>query len=728
MAEVAPVSGVMDLAPIADQSFILTRRDQYSRSAGGSVYAAELGGPVWKASYTTMPMPHRRAMALEAKLNALRGSIVPFVSWDFRAEFPAAYPDGQWPGNVVGEVSAKGDMLTKTFTRKGATVNADGAMFVTRSGTATVFDADGLIKTVAANNPRFAYDPSEINLTWPSENLTSTQWTATRFVPTLAHVWNGRQFTRLTPNTATQVSHQITNNRTFAAVPFRRECTHSMVVASDGPTTTRLALRCWDTQGFLGFVYYNLEAGTSFPTSLISTTIEDLGEGYWRITATHAIREGTTTSGNQIYAANPAGNNTTNYDFNGIDGYFVSECQFEISVLPTSTFTSYKKTTTGPSAKPLGLMSEPTARTNLCLQSGNLMASPWTVGNGVLRQPTTFLAPDGSTFATAVGPPATASQSYLYQFFTFPGIGQRVSIRIFGCYWAWRYYQLWMPGGATGTSSRYVNIDLVDRVAVSSLASAVSVKTKLLPDGWMMIDSTWLMEGDGTAGGTSGQPGILIAPANSMSDTRRPTVTGDGTSMSYFWGGQHEAGGVEIGSYIPTTTTSVTRGAESVSLYNDGGNNWTLNADPALAPRHATGALNIAGYAGFIKGYEAKLSDPVQGLPGVTMTGIGIDNDRITLSGLPRGFIVTEGDYFSFDYGAKPYRYLGQIIETKVASAAGVINDVLVYPPIPTTAVFGLTVNLVRASAFFRIEPGSLKHSIQGGAFTSVSFDAVQSF
>lgn len=101
MADIAPVSGIMDGALIADQTFILERRDQYSRAANGSVYAAELGGPVWKASYTTKPMYHRKALAFQAKLNTLRGSIVPFKSWDFRAELPAAYQSGMNLSAVV---------------------------------------------------------------------------------------------------------------------------------------------------------------------------------------------------------------------------------------------------------------------------------------------------------------------------------------------------------------------------------------------------------------------------------------------------------------------------------------------------------------------------------------------------------------------------------------------------------------------------------------------------
>lgn len=213
----------------------------------------------------------------------------------------------------------------------------------------------------------------------------------------------------------------------------------------------------------------------------------------------------------------------------------------------------------------LGLLLEPT-RTNLCLQSANLLVSPWGSSNGIIIQPSTVLAPDGSTSAVKIIAPATATQAYRWQFFTFPGVGQKASIRIFARFDSWRYYQLWMPGGAQGTSSRYINIDLINRIATSSLASAVSVKTVLLPNSWMMIDSTWLMEGDGTATGTGGMPGILINPINSMSETRRPIVTGDGVSGSLFWGGQHEAGGLEIGSYIPTTTTAVTRAADVANI------------------------------------------------------------------------------------------------------------------------------------------------------------------
>jgi len=668
-----------------------------TKFGGRVISTVEFVDPYRTVDMETLPMKASEAVQLQAFIAAAKGGMETIVYRPKHICVPRAYwgqPSG--PNTNPGDVAAQGDFVTAAYKVRGEDVPQSTALSFTRSTVGTYFDSAGVLKTAAANVPRIEYDPSEVNLTWPSEDLMSSQWAKTRIGATLAHVWNGMQFTRLTPNTTAQVSHQITNNRTFAAVPFRRECTHSMVVKSDGPTTTRLALRCWDTQGFLGFVYYNLEAGTSFPTSLISTTIEALGQGYWRITATHAVREGTTTSGNQIYAANPTGNNTTNYDFNGLDGYFVSACQFEISVFPTSTFTSYKKTTTGPAAKPLGLLFEP-FRTNLCLQSGNMMASPWLAVLGLVRQTSTVIAPDGVSTAVAIGPGAAANQPYLSQnrLGTLPGAGNKFSQRISGRLGGWRYFQLWWPGGATGVSSRYVNIDLQEGIAVSSATGFVTVETKRLPDGWFRFDVTVTVEGDGSVGGVSGLPSINVAPINSMSDIRRPTVTGDGVAVSYFWGGQHELAD-NIGSYIPTTTVAVTRQADVATLYATGTNNWSVRNEAGVTQvlSNISGGAQLAAgtlTSKYVRDYKAiTVTPPPSPIEATATRGTVTNGYTVQLLNVTPGLDLRDGDLISFQSG--DYRQMVQIAYGGGAKAVSTQMTVKVDQPISSYIAAGATV------------------------------------
>ncbi|MBD7992827.1 hypothetical protein H9643_18790 [Ochrobactrum sp. Sa2BUA5] len=99
MAVLTPLAGLLDNVKIADQMFVQKRRDQYSRSAGGSIYGANLGGPVWQATYTTAPMPHDEAINLEVGIDELDGVMRHFYAYDFRRAEPIAmrgliFPDG----------------------------------------------------------------------------------------------------------------------------------------------------------------------------------------------------------------------------------------------------------------------------------------------------------------------------------------------------------------------------------------------------------------------------------------------------------------------------------------------------------------------------------------------------------------------------------------------------------------------------------------------------------
>ena len=92
-----PLAGLMDLGKFADASFWPMKRDELSRTAGGRTQAKDLGPALWRATFTTAPMPLAQAAAFEAAMISLSGSVGSFLAYDVRRPNPLAYPGGVAP-------------------------------------------------------------------------------------------------------------------------------------------------------------------------------------------------------------------------------------------------------------------------------------------------------------------------------------------------------------------------------------------------------------------------------------------------------------------------------------------------------------------------------------------------------------------------------------------------------------------------------------------------------
>lgn len=94
-------------------------------------------------------------------------------------------------------------------------------------------------------------------------------------------------------------------------------------------------------------------------------------------------------------------------------------------------------------------------------------------------------------------------------------------------------------------------------------------------------------------------------------------------------------------------------------------------------------------------------------------------SDVVTLAGLPEGYVLTAGDYFSFEYGSAPTRYaLHQVVAVSgPASAAGQLQ-VQVVPAIRPGATDGTAVRLVKPFCKCLVVPGSFRAGTVGLAVT----------
>jgi hypothetical protein len=108
-----PLTTLFDVAQIADQAFQLQSRQEMSRLASGITIAKDFGSALWSANYTTAQMANDDALTLEAKLNALDGSIQLFEAYDLRRPNPKAYADGVFTDSgLLNSVNANNKALS----------------------------------------------------------------------------------------------------------------------------------------------------------------------------------------------------------------------------------------------------------------------------------------------------------------------------------------------------------------------------------------------------------------------------------------------------------------------------------------------------------------------------------------------------------------------------------------------------------------------------------------
>lgn len=74
--------------------FVLSHRQELSRTAGGEVQAKDLGPPIWQASFETYPLSLDDADALEADFLTLNGSARTFYATPYLSRRAKALPAG----------------------------------------------------------------------------------------------------------------------------------------------------------------------------------------------------------------------------------------------------------------------------------------------------------------------------------------------------------------------------------------------------------------------------------------------------------------------------------------------------------------------------------------------------------------------------------------------------------------------------------------------------------
>ena len=203
------------------------------------------------------------------------------------------------------------------------------------------------------------------------------------------------------------------------------------------------------------------------------------------------------------------------------------------------------------------------ARTNLFVDSEDF--SLWTLwGTGSIT-PNAGISPNGTMTADLFTLSAVSEwQSVSKTITTSASIyGYSVYVKPNGH----NYIQLLADAGI---HSGYVNFDLLNWVV--GTASGYTGSIESLPNGWYRIKAI-------TPTVTAATGWFLITPVSSASASRGSFVSGTGTSWVYLWWSQLEIW-PNVSSYIPTTTTTVTRNIDVLTydVRNVIANQWAFSA------------------------------------------------------------------------------------------------------------------------------------------------------
>ena len=190
------------------------------------------------------------------------------------------------------------------------------------------------------------------------------------------------------------------------------------------------------------------------------------------------------------------------------------------------------------------LLLEP-SRTNLITYSDDFSNAAWTKGNSSITA-NSIISPDGSQNADKIVEDTSSSAHYIDSASVSFTSGTQYTVSVFAKN---NGRNLVLQGSGVPTASAFAAFNLEDGLIITESVGTASIEN--YGNGWYRCSLTFT-----AASTTSGVITFLLG------ETRSQSYTGDGTSGVYIWGAQTEAGSYAT-SYIPTSSSTVTRSAET---------------------------------------------------------------------------------------------------------------------------------------------------------------------
>lgn len=195
--------------------------------------------------------------------------------------------------------------------------------------------------------------------------------------------------------------------------------------------------------------------------------------------------------------------------------------------------------------------------TNLMLQSQAITAAAWTGsgGGGMTNTDNAIVAPDGTTTATIAAANGVNGTHFFQQTVTLTtGSIYTTSFYVQKGTGTARYLQMFWGGGTPDLFVACVD-STTGQTFVLNGKGYLRARTEALANGWFRFIVSYKVGGSQTA------VGFALVPALNSARAATSTLTG----AVNVWGFQHETG-LSATPYIPTTTATVARAADQVTI------------------------------------------------------------------------------------------------------------------------------------------------------------------
>jgi hypothetical protein len=465
---------------------------------------------------------------------------------------------------AIGVTTRPGPSLDLNFAASLSTVDqVSGKNLVsfTRSSSGTYFDSAGVLRSATTN---LLLRSEEFGTTWvPVRSSVS----ADAIIAPNGTLTADKIVENNEPGT-----HLISQSGTLISIVGARY-TYSVYAKADG--------RDWliiSPGGTWGYAWFNISGGTLGTVvdggGATTASITNVGNGWYRcvVSATAVDARGL-----QFLLSNT--NNAVTYTGDGTSGLYLWGAQLEIGSVATAYIPTTSTVNSAPrfdhdptTGESLGLLVEE-QRTNLLLRSEEFNDASWTqvfLSENVTAN--SIAAPNGLLVADRV---ATINATAEF------GVGQSATVTanipttvsIFAKAAASNFVYVRYYGGNTNlfyTIIVNLSTGIVTNTRTGPSTTAVSHSVIALPNGWYRISCT--ATHNSTTQFLIAGPCLTGTQAIGATFGEVPTA-GTGNESIYLYGAQLETGAFAT-SYIPTTTSAVTRSADLASITGTAFSGW----------------------------------------------------------------------------------------------------------------------------------------------------------